>query len=67
MLVNWLSNDRAKCSNIFCSYSMLNGIIDLREVRSQKVAQLSQSLGSTFVHRHSEDELDIIKLKEAMR
>jgi hypothetical protein len=45
-----------------------NGLIDSREVRSQKVAQSSQSSGSSSVRcRRSEDELEIIRLKEAMR
>jgi hypothetical protein len=67
MLVNFLSNDHAKYCNICCSYSMLNELIDSREVRSQKAAQLSQSSRSSSVRRHSEDELEIIRLKEAMR
>jgi hypothetical protein len=67
MLVNCLSNGRAKCCSVYCSYSMLNGVIDSREVRSQKAAQSSQSSGSSSIHRHrSEDELRIIRLKEAM-
>jgi hypothetical protein len=68
MLVNCLSNSRAKCCNVYCSYSMLNGLIDSREVRSQKETQSSQSSGSSSVHRRrSEDEFEIIRLKEAMR
>jgi hypothetical protein len=46
---------------------MLNGLIDSREVRSQKAVQSSQSSGSSSVCRRSEDELEIIRLKEAMR
>jgi hypothetical protein len=46
---------------------MLNGVIDSREVRAQKAAQSSQSSGSSSIRRHSEDELEIIRLKEAMR
>jgi hypothetical protein len=67
MLVNCLSNGRTKYCNVYCSYSILNGIIDSSEVRSQKVAQSSQSLGSSSIQCHSEDELEIIRLKEAMR
>jgi hypothetical protein len=67
MLVNHLSNGRAKYCNVCCSYSMLNGLIDLREVRSQKAAQSSQSSRSTSVRHRSEDELEIIRLKEVMR
>jgi hypothetical protein len=67
MLVYCLSNGHAKCSNICCRYSMLNGVIDSREVRAQKAAQSSQNLGSSSVHRRLVDELEIIRLKEAMR
>jgi hypothetical protein len=67
MLVNCLSNSRAKYYNVCCSYSMLNGLIDSRDVRSQKVAQLSQSSASSSIRRRSEDQLEIIRLKEAMR
>jgi hypothetical protein len=38
MLVNCLSNGCAKYCNVYCSYSMLNGLIDSREVRSHKAA-----------------------------
>jgi hypothetical protein len=67
MLVNCLSNGRAKYCNVCCSYSMLNGLIDSREVRSQKAAQSSQSSGSSSIRRCLKDELKIIRLKEAMR
>jgi hypothetical protein len=68
MLVNCLSIGRAKCCNVYCSYSMLNGLIDSREVRSPKVTHLSQSSGSSSIRsRRSEDELEIVRLKEAMR
>jgi hypothetical protein len=36
MQVNYLSNGRAKCCNVCYNYSMLNGLIDSRDVRSQK-------------------------------
>jgi hypothetical protein len=67
MLVNCLSNSRAKCYNVSCMYSMLNGVIASREVRAQKAAQSSQSSVSSSVHHCSEDELEIIRLKETMR
>jgi hypothetical protein len=67
MLVNCLSNGRAECCNICCSYSMLNGVIDSREVKVQKAALSSQSSSISSVRRRSEDELEIIRLKEAMR
>jgi hypothetical protein len=41
MLRNYLSNGRAKCCNICCMYSMLNGVIDSSEVRAHKAAQSS--------------------------
>jgi hypothetical protein len=66
MLVNCLSNGHAKCCNVCCWYSMLNGVIDLSEVRAQKAAQSSQSSGSRSIRRHSEDELEIIRLREVM-
>jgi hypothetical protein len=47
---------------------MLNGIIDSRKVRAQKVAMSSQSSGgSSFVLRCSEDRLEIKMLKENLR
>jgi hypothetical protein len=46
---------------------MLNEVIDLREVRAQMADQSTQSLGSSFARRGSEDELEIISLKEVMR
>jgi hypothetical protein len=46
---------------------MLNGLFDSREVRSQKAAQSSQSSKSSSIHHRSEDELEIIRLKEAIR
>jgi hypothetical protein len=46
---------------------MLNGVIDLREVRAQKAAQPSQSLGSSSTRRRLEDEHEIFRLKDAMR
>jgi hypothetical protein len=52
---------------IYVIYSMLNGVIDLREVRAQKATQSTWSSGSSSVHRRSEDELEIIRLKEEMR
>jgi hypothetical protein len=67
MLVNCLSNSRAKYCNVCCRYSMLNGVIDSREMRAQKEALSSQSSGTSSVRRRSEDELEIIRLKEAMR
>jgi hypothetical protein len=63
MLVNFLSIGRAKCCNVYCRYSMINRVIDSRVVRAQK----AQSSGSSSIHRRSEDELEIIRLKEAMR
>jgi predicted oxidoreductase (fatty acid repression mutant protein) len=51
----------------FTRYSMLNGVIDSREVRAQKAALSSHSSGTSSVRRRSEDELEIIRLKEAMR
>jgi hypothetical protein len=67
MLVNCLSNGRTKCGNVCCSYSMLNRLIDSREVRSQKAAQSSQTSGNSSICCCSKDELKIIRLKEAMR
>jgi hypothetical protein len=67
MLVNCLSNGCTKCCNVYCRYSMLNGVIDSREVKAQKVALSSQSSSTSSIHRRSEDELNIIRLKEAMR
>jgi hypothetical protein len=46
---------------------MLNEIIDSREVRAQKVAQSSQSSGSSFIPRRSEERLEIEILKESLR
>jgi hypothetical protein len=46
---------------------MLNGIIDSRKVRAQKVVSLSQSSGSTFIPHRSEDRLEIEMLKESLR
>jgi hypothetical protein len=66
MLVNCLSNVRAQYYNVCCRYSMLNEVIDSMKVRAQKVAQLTQSSGSSSVRRRSEDELEIIRLKETM-
>jgi hypothetical protein len=67
MLVNCLSNGRAKYCNVCCRYSILNEVIDSRDVRAQKAALSSQSSGTSFVRRRSEDELEIIRMKEAMR
>jgi hypothetical protein len=67
MLVNCLSNYRTKWCNVYCRYSMLNGVIDSREVKAQKVALSSQNSSTSSVRRRSEDELEIIRLKEAMR
>jgi hypothetical protein len=67
MVVNCLSNDRAKYFNVCCWYSILNGAIDSREVRAQKATQSSQSSGTSSVCHSSEDELEIIRLKEVMR
>jgi hypothetical protein len=67
MLVNCLSNSRVECCNVCCSYSMLNGVIDSREVKVQKAALSSQSSSISSVRHRSEDELEIIRLKEAMR
>jgi hypothetical protein len=53
--------------NMCCMYGMLNGIIDSRKVRAQKVVALSQSSGSSFVPRRSEDRLEIEMLKDSMR
>jgi hypothetical protein len=47
---------------------MLNGVIDSREVKTHKAALSSQSSASTSsVRRRSEDELEIIRLKETIR
>jgi hypothetical protein len=46
---------------------MLDGIIDSRKVRAHKVAQSSQSSGSSFVPRHSEEWLEIEILKKSLR
>jgi hypothetical protein len=46
---------------------MLNRVIDSRDVRAQNAAQSSQSLGSSSIRHYSKDELEIIRLKEAMR
>jgi hypothetical protein len=46
---------------------MLNGIIDSRKVRAQKAVSSSQSSGSIFVPRRSEDRLEIEMLKESLR
>jgi hypothetical protein len=67
MLVNYLSNGHAKYCNVCCRYSMLNGVIDSREVRAQKAGLSSHSAGTSSVRRCSGDELEIIRLKEAMR
>jgi hypothetical protein len=63
-----------QCCDIFlCNtcfkYSMLNGIIDSRTVRAQKVATSSSqsSGGSSFIPRYSEDRLEIKMLKESLR
>jgi hypothetical protein len=67
MLLNYLSNGRAKYCNICCRYSMLNGVIDSREVRAQKAALSLQSSRSSSVRRSLADEFKMIRLKEAMR
>jgi hypothetical protein len=60
-----------QCRDIFlcntcCRYSMLNGIIDSRKVRSQKATTSSQSSGgSSFVPLRSEDWLEIEMLKKS--
>jgi hypothetical protein len=47
---------------------MLNGLVDSQMVRAQKVVALSQSTGGgSFIPRHSEDRLEIEKLKESLR
>jgi hypothetical protein len=46
---------------------MLNRVIDSRDVRAQNAAQSSQSLESSSIRHCSKDELEIIRLKEAMR
>jgi hypothetical protein len=47
---------------------MLNGVIDSREVKAQKVALSSQSSASTSsVRCCSKDEHEIIRLKETIR
>jgi hypothetical protein len=47
---------------------MLNGIIDSRKVRAQKVETSSQSSGgSSFIPRRSKDRLKIKMLKESLR
>jgi hypothetical protein len=46
---------------------MFNGIIDSWEVRAQKSAQSSQTSGSSFDPRRSEEWLEIKILKDALR
>jgi hypothetical protein len=53
--------------NMCCRYAMLNGIIDSQMVRAQKAATSSQSSGSSFIPRRSEDQLKIEMLKESLR
>jgi hypothetical protein len=53
--------------NTCCKYAKLNGIIDSQKVRAQKVVSSSQSSGSTFIPRRSEDRLEIEMLKESLR
>jgi hypothetical protein len=36
MLVNCLSNGCTKCCNVYCRYSILNGVIDSKEVKAPK-------------------------------
>jgi hypothetical protein len=49
-------------------YSMLNGIVDSRKLRAQKVASSSQSTGgSSFIPRRSEERQEIEMLKETLR
>jgi hypothetical protein len=67
MLVNCLSNGHAKYCNVCYMYFMLNRVIDSREVRAQKAATSTQSSGSSSIYHLPEDELKMIRLKEAMR
>ncbi|KAL5198026.1 hypothetical protein ABZP36_001538 [Zizania latifolia] len=46
---------------------MFNGVMDSRQVRAQKSTQSSQSSGVSSTRRRSEEELEIIRLKEALR
>jgi hypothetical protein len=47
---------------------MLNGIVDSRKLRAQKVVSSSQSTGgSSFIPRRSEERQEIEMLKETLR
>jgi hypothetical protein len=47
---------------------MLNGIVDSRKVRAQKVASSSQSTGgSSFIPRRLKERQEIEMLKETLR
>jgi hypothetical protein len=46
---------------------MFNGIIDTWEVRAQMATQSSQSSGSSFIPRRSEEQHKIELLKETLR
>jgi hypothetical protein len=69
ILVLYLCNGRAiyiQC-HVCCRYSIFNGIIDSSVVRAQKAAQSSQSSGSSSVPHRSEEQLEILRLKESLR
>lgn len=46
---------------------MLNGVIDSRQVRASKSTQSSQSSGVSSVRRRTENELEVIRLREQMK
>jgi hypothetical protein len=53
-------------SYVVCRYSMLNGVIDSREVRRVKAAGLSQSSGATNHHRSRQGAVEDARMQEVI-
>jgi hypothetical protein len=53
-------------SYVVCRYSMLNGVIDSREVRRAKEADLSRSSGAASHHRSRQGAVEDARLQEVI-
>jgi hypothetical protein len=53
-------------SYVVCRYSMLNGLIDFREVRRAKAGGSSRSLGATSRQRSRQGAVDDARLQEVI-
>jgi hypothetical protein len=51
---------------VVCKYSMLNGVIDSKEVRRMKTASLSRSSGAASHHRSRQGVVEYARLQEVI-